>query len=176
MHGLLLLLLLLLRRLQVGVSDGCISSIVHCCSQLQDLDISHNHVGPDGIVLLHALPCLTHLNISCQQPNLSDAAAAALVQLRQLKGLDVGSNSFSKPSEVQLQLQLQREDSGVGGKLVRLTGCGMRAEVGEPWEWGQQQQVAGSCKQVSSWGGSGSAGGSRLGSPKKAQQQQSPLH
>jgi hypothetical protein len=152
------------------MSDSCISSIVHCCSQLQELDISHNHVGPDGIVLLHALPSLTHLNISCQQPNLSDAAAAALVQLRQLKGLDVGGNSFSKPSEA--QLQLQREDSGVGGKLVRLTGCGMRSEVGKPWEWEQQQQQQHVGEVVSRQSGGGSTGGSRLGSPKKQQQQQ----
>ncbi|WIA38499.1 hypothetical protein OEZ86_001821 [Tetradesmus obliquus] len=145
----------------VGVSDACLSAIVAHCSQLQDLDISHNHVGPDGIALLHALPGLTHLNISCQQPNLSDAAAAALVQLRQLKGLDVGGNSFSKPCEV--QLQQQREGSAAGGKLVRLTGCGMRSELGEPWEQ-QHVHVVVPDRQ--------SGGGSKPGSPKKVQQQQ----
>ncbi|WIA18215.1 hypothetical protein OEZ85_009687 [Tetradesmus obliquus] len=145
----------------VGVSDACLSAIVAHCSQLQDLDISHNHVGPDGIALLHALPGLTHLNISCQQPNLSDAAAAALVQLRQLKGLDVGGNSFSKPCEV--QLQQQREGSGAGGKLVRLTGCGMRSKLGEPWEQQHVHVVV---------PGRQSGGGSKPGSPKKVQQQQ----
>jgi hypothetical protein len=57
---------------------------------------------------------------------------------------------------------------------VRLTGCGMRSEVGEPWGWEQQQQQqqqqhhgAGAGKQGGGGSGAGCAGGSRLGSPKK---------
>lgn len=121
-----------LRRLeaeQLGLTDADIAALVRSCSQLQDLNISNNHVGPNGIAKLNELAALTHLNISKQQPALADAAVVQLLQLRNLKGLDVGGNSFTKTAEV----QLQREGSGAGGHLARLTGCGMREEVHEPW-------------------------------------------
>ncbi|WIA09597.1 hypothetical protein OEZ85_008989 [Tetradesmus obliquus] len=108
----------MLARFGPGAKSGV--TVITARTSLVALNLGYNSISAEGLGFLRELPQLVRLELRSMRPELTDAAAKALVRCSRLELLDLAFNDFSSEGVTQL---------GTSGQLARLRHLNLRSNV-----------------------------------------------